>query len=502
MKNNLDILLIHPNAAHKIYQDLSKDFSAIEPPIWACMIASYLRKKGWNEAILDCEALRLNVPETVDKVKSLSPRLISMVVYGQQPSASTQNMVGATEIMRELAILDIPKIYVGPHPSALPAKTILDDKTSLVCQGEGPKTLEVLLSKKNLRDSNNLSDVPGLWYFDETSQEIKHNPPAQLILNLDEEIPDLCLDLLPLEKYRTANWHSWTNNNQTQPFLSLYTSLGCPFMCRFCMINASFNNGDNKNNTFRYWSPEHTVKILDGFAERGVTNVKIADEMFVLRPKHFLEICKLISQRGHHFNMWAYARVDTVKKDYLEWIKKAGINTLALGIESGNKSVRQQSVKGRFQEIDIKSVVSMIEGAGICASGNYIFGLPTDTLETMQETLDLALSLETSYTNMYCTMAYPGSQLHRDFSKNDPSVLPENNGIGWVGYSQHSYESFPLPTETLTNAQILKFRDEAFYRVFTNSEYINRMVKKFGARFTDEISRMLKIKLKRKIYEN
>ena len=96
-------------------------------------------------------------------------------------------------------------------------------------------------------------------------------------------------------------------------------------------------------------------------------------------------------------------------------------------------------------------------------------------------------------------MAYPGSQLHRDFSEKNPEVLPENNGVGWIGYSQHAYETFNLPTENLKNHEILKFRDEAFLKYFTNKDYLLKMTKKFGTPFTQEMEKMLSIKLKRKI---
>jgi hypothetical protein len=116
--------------------------------------------------------------------------------------------------------------------------------------------------------------------------------------------------------------------------------------------------------------------------------------------------------------------------------------------------------------------------------------------------LQLALDLKTDYANFYCAMAYPGSQLHRDFSKNNPSALPENNGIGWIGYSQHAYETFNLSTEYLTNAEILRFRDNAFNKYFTNQSYIDSMIKKFGNVFKTELDRMLAIKLPRKLTEN
>lgn len=497
-KNNLDILLIHPNASHRIYQKLSK-IAAVEQPIWAAMIATYLRNRGFNVLILDCEAEGLNIEESYERVKSLDPKSICMVVYGQNPSASTQNMVGATLLMDRLKDLGIPRIYTGAHPSALPERTLQDDPTAYVIKGEGPITLKSFLDLPEL-DEAHLRQVPGLCFM--SQGKIVSNPPAPLLMNLDEEMPEMAWDLLPMDNYRTANWHSWTNDNKIAPFASLYTSLGCPFQCTFCMINAPFNDGDNKNNRFRHWSPARIMKTLDRLADMGIVNIKIADEMFVFKPAHFMELCKLIKDRGHKFNFWAYARIDTTKDQYLTALKEAGVNWLGLGIESGDVNVRYEITKGKFQDVNIKQVVQKIHDADICTGGNYIFGLPTDTMETMQRTLDLAMELKTHYANMYCAMAYPGSQLHRDFSKNAPEVLPEYPGNpGWIGYSQFAYETFNLPTNSLTNKEVLKFRDEAFVKYFTNQEFLDGMVAKFGGQFKTEVDKMLSIPIKRKLLE-
>ena len=487
----LDVLLVHPNAAKRIYQELSDSLSGIEQPIWAGMIATYLRNKDINVDILDCEAHGLTIEESYDKVKELNPKLICTVVYGQQPSASTQNMVGALELMLRLDDLDIPRVYIGPHPSALPEKTVLDDPNSLVCKGEGPRTLEVLRDVTDFSDYNQLRKIPGLSFLNKETNTVENNAPAQLITNLDEEMNGVAWDLLPMHRYRTANWHSWTNNNEQQPFASLYTSLGCPFKCTFCMINAPFNNGNNKNNTFRHWSPDTIIKNFDYFAKLGIKNVKIADELFVLKPTHFMKVCELLKERDYGFNIWAYSRIDTVREKYLDALRAAGVNWLGLGIESANKNVRFEITKGKFEETNIKDIVHKISEAGINTTGNYIFGLPTDTYETMEETFDLSCELNTEYVNYYCTMAYPGSQLHREASINNPNLLPENNGVGWVGYSQHSYECYPLATDNLQNWEILKFRDEAFLKFFNNQEYINRMTAKFGPAFKSQIQRML-----------
>ena len=488
---SLDVLLIHPNAAKRIYQELSNTLNGIEQPIWAGMIATYLRDRNVKVDILDCEANGLTVDEAYEKVKELNPKIACIVVYGQQPSASTQNMVGSLELSLRLSDLNMQRAYIGAHPTALPQKTIEDDPGAFVCKGEGVRTLEVLNQVDDYTDYNKLRDVPGLCFHNEETKQIEVNRPAMLIEDLDGEMGGVAWDLLPMENYRTANWHSWTNNNEQQPFASIYTSLGCPFQCTFCMINAPFNEGDNKNNKIRTWSPDNIIKHFDYFASLGIKNLKIADELFVLKPNHFLKICEMLKERDYGFNIWAYARIDTVREKYLEALKDAGVNWLGLGIESANKNVRFEVTKGKFQETNIKDIVSKIGEAGINTTGNYIFGLPTDTHETMQETYELSRELDTEYVNYYCAMAYPGSQLHRDAVANNPKLLPENNGVGWIGYSQHSYECFPLATDKLANWEILKFRDQAFLNYFNDQNYIKKTTDKFGPKFKEQINNML-----------
>jgi radical SAM superfamily enzyme YgiQ (UPF0313 family) len=503
MSKKLDILFVHPNASNKIYQGLGKDLSAIEPPIWAMMLSKYIQKKGYSVSLLDCEAERLNYAESFSRIKEINPKIVCLVVYGQQPSASTQNMVGAMGLMQLIhENTDIIRIYTGPHPSALPTRTIQDDPDVFVCKGEGVKTLEDFLKVTDYTDYTQLSKVRGLCYKNKDTGAIVEALQPAILTDLDNELEMLPLEFIDIKKYRTANWHSWTNNNETQPFASIYTSLGCPMKCTFCMINSPFNQGDTKNNTFRNWKPSNIIKKFDELAFLGVKNIKIADEMFVLKKDHFLELCKLIIERKYGFNIWAYARIDTVREEYLDALKSAGVNWLGLGVESGNKTVRQEVTKGKFQELNIRDIVGKISNHGISCGANYIFGLPTDTLETMQETLDLALELKTEYANLYCAMAYPGSQLHRDFSKDNPSVLPENSGVGWIGYSQHAYETYNLPTKTLKNSEILAFREKAFHTFFTNKGYREKMYLKFGSKFDTEIDKMLAIKLKRKILDD
>ena len=502
MSDKLDVLFVHPNAAGKVYQSLSKSLSAIEPPIWAALLANHTRVKGFDTKILDCEAEGLDAKTSAHEITKLSPRLTVIVVYGQQPSASTQNMQGARDILECLVNCNTKTVLLGLHPSALARQTITDEPVDFVCQGEGPKTITGLLSLEDMDSIESLKRVPGLWYRE--ASKIRFTPPAPLISQseLQTELPGMAWDLLPMEKYRTANWHAMSNNNDRQPFASLYTSLGCPFRCSFCCINAPFGNNNLENwdygrNKFRFWDPDFIISEFEKIHQMGIRNIKIADEMFVLNKAHFLTLCEKIIERGYDFNIWAYARIDTVKEEYLEVLKKAGVNWLALGIESGNTVVRKDVIKGKFTEVNIKDLVKKIQAAGINVIGNYIFGLPEDDVSTMQETLDMAKELRCEFSNFYCAMAYPGSQLYLEALRNE-DILPES----YVGYSQHSYEMRPLDTKKIKAKDVVSFRDNAFHEYYEDEDYLNFIEHKFGTTTRKEIEQMTKIKLKRRILED
>ena len=227
----------------------------------------------------------------------------------------------------------------------------------------------------------------------------------------------------------------------------------------------------------------------------NIKNIKIVDEMFVLNKRHVHGICDLLIERDYDVNIWAYARVDTVKDEFLDKLKGAGINWLCLGIESGSDYVRDGADK-TYNNNDITNVVRRIQDTGLYVMGNYIFGLPDDTKDRMQETLDLSLDLNCEFANFYSAMAYPGSPLYTD-ALNGGRELPQN----WQQFSQHSYDSLPLANDHCSAAEILEFRDKSFNTYFSANNYLNMVRDKFGQNVVDHIVKMAEIPLKRKIVE-
>jgi radical SAM superfamily enzyme YgiQ (UPF0313 family) len=506
----LDVLFISPGNANEIYQDLSKDYSAIEPPTWALLLAESCRSIGYNVNLIDVNAERLSHKEVINKIINLNPRLICCVIYGQNVNAGSVTMSGAIKLINDIKNnnIKIPIVCVESYIQALPYKTLTDEKNiDIILCNEGVYALRNLLQLKEYTEET-LNNIKGIGFRKNGKAYL--TPPEKVVpqnrINID--LPGYAWNLLPYKNtpfdlYRSPLWHAQYDHNKRTPYATLYTSLGCQFSCHFCMINI-INRIDNDEigiasnyNFMRFWSPEHVIKQFDKLNAMGVRTIRLCDEMFLLNPKYYIPICELLSKKNYSSDLllWAYSRVDTIrKKETLPLLKKAGFKWLCLGIESGVKSVRLEASKGKFEDVDIRDVVESIHNADIEVLANYLFGLPEDNKESMQKTLDLSLELCTSGWNGYAVMPFPGSQLYKD-SLEKGYKLPDD----YSGYSFHSYTTTPMPTKYLSPPEIIKFRDDAFEIYHTNEKFLNRICGKFGVEAVNNIKKMTRVKLKRKI---
>jgi anaerobic magnesium-protoporphyrin IX monomethyl ester cyclase len=495
-----DVVLVNPGARARIYQSLGKRLTAVENPVWAGLIATFVRKQGYDVHIIDAEADELAPEQIAERIGAVNPRLVAIVVYGHQPSASTQNMTGAslacTAIRQHLPTTKI--LMLGGHVAALPERTLREETCDFVAHDEGLYAIIDLVEADRAGDADN-SKVRGLAYWaGGRLRQLRSNTAAPLVKNLDVNMPGIAWDLLPMQKYRAHNWHCF-GHLQREPYAALYTTLGCPYKCSFCCIQAPFKAGEKKLglsetvNSYRFWSPQRVIEEIDRLVNtHGVRNIKFADEMFVLNVRHVSAICDLIIERGYDLNIWAYARIDTVKDGMLEKLKRAGFNWLAFGIEAANDRVLND-VDKRYETTQVHETISKVKAAGINIIGNYIFGLPEDDLDSMRQTLDLSLELNTEFVNFYSAMAYPGSALYNQaLARGWP--LPET----WSGYSQHAVDTLPLPTKHLPASEVLKFRDYAFHAYFTHPPYLASIERRFGSDTRAHVQEMSAHRLERK----
>lgn len=493
MSAALDVLFVNPGGHGRIYQNLGRDLAAKEPPIWAGLLATFQRRCGHSVQILDANALDLDPAAVATVVAELRPRLVVVVVYGHNPNASTFVMPGASDVCHAIATAapTQPVLLVGGHVAALPERTLREEPVAFVADGEGAYTIDELLGALAAGGgTTELAKVRGLWWRD--GALLRHNAAAPIVRDLPGCMPGVAWDLLPMDRYRAHNWHCFGRPSR-QPYAALYTTLGCPFACTFCCIQAPFKAGeaaagfDASLNSYRRFDPAHVVAQMTELVTRhGVRNFKIADELFLLDKKHVGAVCDGLAALRADLNLWAYARVDTCRdQELLERMRAAGVRWLALGIESASERVRGDVDKGYRPEA-IANAVRLVQAAGIHVMANYIFGLPEDDLATMRLTLDFAKELNSEFANFFSAMAYPGSQLYRDaVARGWP--LPAK----WSGYSQHSKDCLPLPTRHLTGAQVLAFRDAAFREYFEQPAWQRMVGRTFGDATLREVRAML-----------
>ncbi len=386
--------------------------NAIEPPLWATLMANDFRNQGKDVAILDAQADRLNHSQTLTEMSRLNPREIIIVAMGNNPSvASTPMMIEAERLGRELKH-DIPVRLTGLHPMALPELT----KERTGC--------EVLN-----------------WY-----------PNPEL---------SPAYDLLDLSKYRAHNWHCLEDIDNRSPYGIAVTSYGCPFSCFYCNIHVLYN-GERK---IIERSIDSIVRDLETLANCGVRHIKFWDELFCLRRNRVDSICKSIIERKWNFNIWAYARPDTVTFELLNTMKEVGINWLAYGLD--NKCPNKTIIKA----------IRMTHDAGINVIGNFLFGLPSETPVDKENTLIFAESLGLEWVNFYVALPYPGSDWYRSLK------IPITD---WGWYSQY-------------NRNGSEYRDYAFSHFFRRPEYIELIGRKFGVKAVDHIKQMLSFNIRSKI---
>ncbi len=484
-----DVVLIHPNGSHGIYGPLGDNLVSREQPLWPRLIAGALLDRGVDVKIIDAECLALSPKEVAARVLAMKPKIAAVVVSGHQPSASTQAMPGARAIADEITFANNHGVLVvmcGNHPSALPERTLLEEAVDYVIDGEAVRGIVGLLCQ------DPLEFVPGLVWMNGEGRVVRNAVPPPL--DVDDDLHGRAWHLLPPpSRYRSHSWQRLGDQSKRSPYAAVHTSLGCPYACHFCMINVF-----QHSHLYRMRSAAAVVdEMVMLHDNHGVATFKIVDELFVLNERHYTAVCDglIRSGLGENISAWCYARPDTVKPGTLSMLRRAGIDWLALGIESASREVRGRANKA-MDRADIRSVVEQIERAGINVIANYIVGLPGDTEETVEETVRLAEELNTSFANFYVTMAYPGSPLY-DEAVEKGWQLPEN----WAGYSQHNEHTFPLATGVLSPREILRLRDEAFDRSFTNRRYLDMVEQRFGAGGRRHVEEMTGYKLKRNLLE-
>lgn len=457
----IDLLLVNPGNRLEQFANLN-ELATVAQPLGIAMIAAFARQHGFSVAIMDGEANFWTPEQTLEEISTYDPLLLGV-------SAFTTKMTSAGKLLKLIKqnLPHVKTVIGGHHASAIPDRTLEEESVDFVIKGEGYFPVVELLNRlKSKRDN---FDIPGVWH--KQSNKIVGFGRAEGVKDLDD-LPFAAWDLLPMEKYRAHHWQTWDYNLDQKGFSVLYTSLGCPFSCDYCSVNVVYG----KHST-RFRSPERVAEEIEILVKQyKVKHIEVIDDTFTINPKRVEDICDAIITKdlGDKINIWCFARTNTVNQHLMNKMKKAGVNWVFMGFESGSDVVLKGVHKRQTVE-QIKQATDIVHEAGIHIGGNYIFGLPEDTQVSMQSTLALAKELNTEYANFFLLMPYPGTRYH-EVAQAKGYPLPGK----WGQYGFFAPDALPMKNEYLSPEDILRFRDTAFIEYFNSRKYQDMIKSVFG----------------------
>lgn len=402
-----------------------------DPPLGIAYIASALKNEGFDVSIIDSTFNR-NIGFILSSINKINPDAIGIFI-------DTTMHDGAVKISKAIRKNKKNTMLIagGPHATIMPET--LTRHFDAVVIGEGEKTFPDILKNKD-----NLKIVDGIAYSEKG--KIIKNPPREFIKDLDSTgFPSL--ELLDMESYM-KNWHYLDSINPKLKGTSIITSRGCPYNCTYC---------------------QPTLRTMFGkkIRKRSVDNV--IDEMVYLNKKYKIrsfffhddtftsdipwvkEFSKKLADKKLNFYWGCNTRINTINKDLLRLMRKAGLKMLHVGVESGSQRIINDIYKKGIKLKDVKKVIDDARKEKVHTMCFFMIGAPTETLEEINKTIRFAYSLKCNEATFSITNPIPGTTLH-DIVKSRGYKMKKNFSE-YDYYSKRAFYDPKLPIKKLKYLQ-------------------------------------------------
>jgi radical SAM superfamily enzyme YgiQ (UPF0313 family) len=389
MIHPLIVFINPPVTKEERFGEMAKH-GATAPPLGLCYLAAVLRQAGIKSCIIDALSFEKTMEETVKEVIGLNTKYVGI-------TAKTVAIFRAAELAEEIKKVN-PNILIiigGAHITAVPRETMEKfPQFDIGIIGEGELTIVEIMQA--LEKSNDLRSVHGLIIRGKNGNPFSTAPRAP-IENLDS-IPLPAWDMVPHLKY----YHESATRFSRLPLGSVITSRGCPGKCLFC-DNSVFGR------RFRAHSAHYVIEMIKYLKSTyGIKSLVFYDDYFVADRKRLKGICLKMIEEKLNLEWVCSARVNTINEEMLLLMKQAGCFQIAYGIESGNQEILNLQKKGITLE-RIRSAVEMTHKAGIRTKGYFMVGHPTETKETIFETINFAKSIPLDNFQATYFTPFPGS---------------------------------------------------------------------------------------------
>lgn len=445
----MKLLLINP-PYKEVYTKVPTVAGKNQPLNLACL-AAYLREKGIKVSILDAEALEISLENLHKYIK----KDFDVVGVGAV-TPTLKNAAKVLEICKRINP-DCKTLVGGSHITAIPIETMkLYPVIDYAIMGEGEiTTLELL---KALKKNKSVSKIKGLAY--RKGKKIITNKPRPLMESI-ENLPLPAFDLLPMHLYSPPAHHTSLGENiLLKPFVIYHTGRGCPYQCTYCAAKLMWHR------RVRHKSIKKVMEEIDILVNRfKIKNLEINDETFTVNKKRTLQFNSELKKRKYDLAYNCITRVDTVDKELLTSMKKAGCYFVRYGVESGNQKILDAMKKGITIK-QIKDAFKITNKIKLTNSASFIIGYPGETRETINDTIKLSKQIKPTLAYFFVCIPIVGTDLYNEAKKRN-LILHKD----WTKYVQMPDKAM-LKTETLSSEELIKLRNKAYKQFYLRPQYI------------------------------
>lgn len=369
----------------------------LRAPDWLAYATAVLEQARIDTKLYDFPAMGWDKQDLGRIVKQEAPDFV--VLDSTTPSIYSD--IECARIAKEQSRCGV--IMVGPHVSALPQETLraADGAVDVICVGEYDLTvLDVV------RSFGSLDKVKGIAY-QENGRTVRTDARPLL-----ED-----LDSLPFPAWHQLDLMKYFDGGKLYPYVDIFSGRGCPHNCIFCLWPQVMHGKE-----VRLRSPgrvvdeiERDIKLCPRVARGG--ELFFEDDTFTLIKSHAVAICEEILRRGLKITFSVNARTDTADNELFGLLKRAGCRELLVGFESGDPDILAAiRKKGRVQ--DSLRFMEVARKAKLDVHGCFVLGLPGETEQTMERTIQFALELRLHTVQFSAAVPFPGTEYFQHCREN------------------------------------------------------------------------------------
>jgi anaerobic magnesium-protoporphyrin IX monomethyl ester cyclase len=427
----------------------------IQPPLGLGYLAGTIRKEH-NVEILDCIRLKFSIENFREFVKKKKYDVVGIQAY----TFDLDKVDKYSKIVKELH--PETRIFVGgPQPTLDSDATLKFLKyVDVGFDGEAevgfPKFVELVKNKKDT-ELKELKEIPGLIY--RNNGKIITNPRG-LFKNLDELDPSW--DLFNLEKYPLAPHGAFCKQ---YPIAPMILTRGCPYSCKFC------GAPDISGKTPRSHSPEWAVNQIEHLTEKyGIKEIHIEDDNLTVSKNFTKEFCERLIERnlGITWTCPNGMRMDTLDDELVSLMKKSGLYSVSIAIESGSDDIREKMSKDLKTETIIEKV-ELLRKHDLEIIAFFIVGYPEETEEDIEDTIRFACSLDLKRATFSAFKPFPGTPVYDELvEKGEMKKIDD--------WSKFSLDKIAWTPKGISEKRLKNLRRKAFLKFYLRPKILTKMI--------------------------